>query len=392
MPPVHPVLRDLPDYPIVRVERAKQALLDAGRRVFDLGTGDPLEPTPPFIREALRAGLADVCRYPTPRGTAALRQAAAGYLERRFGVRLDPDTQVISSRGSKEAIFHLPFAFLDLPAGKDTVVHPTPGYTVYASGTRFAGGRDVAVALRPENEFLIDPGALPGEVLDRLAILWVNHPHNPSGALAPPEYLARLAAFAAERDVVVCSDECYVDVWASERPQSLLQHGVKNVLALHSCSKRSGMTGYRAGFMAGDAELIATLSRLRPNLGVAGPAFVEAAAAAAWSDDAHVEERRQRFAAKRALFTAFFAEVGVETTGGDGTFFLWFRVPGGDAEAYCRRLLEAEAIVTIPGPYLGPGGEGFARVALVPSLAECEQAIERWRAFAEINGESFGCS
>lgn len=381
MPHVHPVLRDLPDYPIVRVERAKQRLVAAGREVFDFGTGDPLEPTPPFIREALRAGLPDVCRYPTPRGTPALRQAAAGYLQRRFGVTLDPEREVISARGSKEAIFHLPFAFLDPPAGKDVVVYPAPGYTVYASGTRFAGGRDHAVALVPDNRFLLEPEDLPADVLERLAILWINYPHNPSGALAPDDYFARLARFAAERDVVVCSDECYVDVWTTTRPRSLLEFGRKNVLAFHSCSKRSGMTGYRTGFIAGDAALVETYSRLRPNVGVATPIFVEHAAAAAWNDDAHVEERRALFARKRALFDAFFAEAGLEACGGDATFFLWFRVPGGEpAEVYSERLLEEAGIVTIPGPYFGPGGEGFCRIALVPPLEECARALERWRA------------
>lgn len=383
MTSVHPVLRELPDYPIVRVEEAKRARLERGLPVFDFGTGDPLEPTPRFIQDALRAGLAPVCRYPNPRGTPALREAAAGYLERRYGVRLDPATQVISSRGSKEAIFHLPFAFLDTASGRDTVVFPTPGYTVYASGTAFAGGVAHGVALTPSNEFLLRPWDLPREVQERLAILWVNYPHNPSGARAPRAYLQELSDYARREGVVLCTDECYVDIYEGEPPASLLEFGLENTLALFSCSKRSGMTGYRTGFMAGDASLIATYSRLRPNVGVATPPFVEHAAAAAWADDAHVDERNAVFSAKRALFREFFAELGLEYWGRDATFFLWFRVPGGEQEeAYCRRLLDETGIVTIPGTYFGEGGEGLARVALVPELSECRVAVERWRAWA----------
>tara|TARA_B100000965_G_scaffold348505_1_gene321161 strand:- start:229 stop:1386 length:1158 start_codon:yes stop_codon:yes gene_type:complete len=378
MPTVHPVLRDLPDYPIVRVERAKNERAARGLEVFDFGTGDPLEPTPEFVQQALRDGLPAVCRYPNPRGIPELRQAACGYLQRRFGVELDPERELIASRGSKEAIFHLPFAFLDAPAGKDTVVFPTPGYTVYASGTRFAGGVAHGVALTRQNEFLLEPMDLPAEVRERTAVLWVNYPHNPTGAPAPDDYLQRLADYARESGTIVVSDECYNDVYEGDPPRSLLEFGRENVLALHSCSKRTGMTGYRTGFVAGDEQLIANYARLRPNIGVATPIFVERAAAAAWSDDAHVAERNVIFSAKRRLFREFFQQAGIEFVGGQSTFFLWFWV-GADAEGYCKQLLDDTGIVTIPGPYFGAGGEGWARVALVPPLAQCQAAIARWQ-------------
>jgi LL-diaminopimelate aminotransferase len=379
MPSIHPVLRSLPDYPIVRVEAAKARVRESGREVFDFGTGDPIEPTPGFIRDALRDGLPDVCRYPSPRGSTELLEAAAAYMKRRFDLELEPGRELIAVRGSKEAIFHLPFAFLDVPAGRDTVVYPSPGYTVYASGTRFAGGVAHGVPMVPENAFLLRPSELPAEVLARTAMLWINYPHNPSGTLAPDGYLKELAEFAAEGEAIVCSDECYVDVYSSARPRSLLEFGRKNVLAFFSCSKRSGMTGYRTGFVAGDADLVAAYTRLRPNIGVATPVFVEAAAAAAWSDDAHASERNELFSAKRRVLSEFLAEAGLEVVGGDATFFLWFKVPGGDEVAYCERLLEQGGLVLIPGSYFGAGGEGFARVALVPSLEDCKRAVEVWR-------------
>mgnify|MGYP001271241611 CR=1 FL=1 len=377
MPTLNPVLSALPEYPIERLNQAERALRAAGKRVFDFGTGDPLEPTPPFIRQALEGGVPASCRYPPVKGTPALRAAVAGYLQRRFGVALDPETQVLPTLGSKEAIFSLPFAFLDPRGPRDVVAFPLPGYPVYEAGTRFAGGTPHGVPLVPGNRFLIEPWTLPAEVRQRLAIVWINYPHNPSGALAPEEYLARVARFAAEEDVVVCSDECYVDMYVDEVPRSLLEFGTRNVLAFHSCSKRSGMTGYRTGFVAGDAGLVKALTKLRPNLGTAPQAFVERAAIAAWSDDAHAAERRGVFARKRALFQAFFQARGIELAGGTGGFFLWFRAPGGDDVAYAERLLTA-GIILMPGSWLGPGGEGFCRLALVPDLETCQAATEAW--------------
>lgn len=377
MPTINPVLSALPEYPIERLNAAERALRAAGKRVFDFGTGDPLEPTPAFIRQALERGVPASCRYPPVRGTPAFRAAAVDYMRRRFGVALDPETQVLPTLGSKEAIFLLPFAFLDPRSGRDVVAFPLPGYPVYEAGTRFAGGAPHGVPLTPGNRFLIEPWTLPGEVRRRLAILWLNYPHNPSGALAPAEYLARVARFAAEEDVLVCSDECYADIYVDELPRSLLEHRTKNVLAFHSCSKRSGMTGYRSGFVAGDAALVKTFQKLRPNVGTAPQAFVEQAAIAAWKDDAHAAERRAVFSAKRRVFEAFFPSRGLELCGGTGGFFLWFRAPGQDDVGYAERLLAA-GIIVMPGSWLGPGGEGFCRLALVPDLETCRAATEVW--------------
>lgn len=378
MPALNPVLAQLPEYPIVRIEAAKERLRAAGREVFDFGTGDPIEPTPEFVRRALLEAVPAVCRYPTYRGLPALRQAAAGYLARRFDVTLDPDAHVLGTLGSKEAVFSTALAFVDRAGPRRVVAYPTPGYAVYEAGARFAGAEALGVPLRAGQGHLLEPWALPPEVRARLALVWTNYPHNPTGAVAPADYLARLARFAREEDVVVCADECYVDVHAGPPPGSLLAHGTTNVLAFHSCSKRSGMTGYRSGFVAGDPALIATLAKLRPNLGTAAQAFVEAAGAAAWRDDAHAAARNAVFARKRALFDAFFARAGLEQAGGPGTFFLWFRAPDGDDEAYARALLERVGVVVVPGSYFGPGGEGFCRLALVPDEATCAAAITAW--------------
>jgi succinyldiaminopimelate transaminase len=380
----NPILEALEEYAIVRIENEKTKLKAAGKTVFDFGTGDPIEPTPPFIRAALQESVPEISQYPTVKGVPDVRKAAAGYMKRRFGVELDPETEILPTGGSKEAIFLLPLTFLDARSTRNVVVSPAPGYTVYERGTRFAGGEVHEVALSRENGFLIEPASLPRPVAARTAIFWANYPHNPTGALAPDDHFERLGAYAREKEVLVCSDECYVDIWASQRPRSLLEFcresRFENVLAFHSCSKRSGMTGYRTGFVAGDRKAIAALAKFRPNVGVASPIWTQRAAAAAWADDAHSEERRKVFNAKRSLVTTFLREVGLELEGGDATFFLWVRVPTGQGtdEEYARRLLE-HGIVTIPGSYFGKGGAGFIRLALVPDLETCRKATEVWR-------------
>ncbi len=362
---------------MVDLDEKKAALRRAGRKLFDFGLGDPLEPTPPFLRQALRDAVPEVSQYPSPMGTPALRGAVAGYLERRFGVRVDPDRQVVPATGAKEAIFHLPLAFRGGERRK--VVMPDPGYPTYEAGTRMAGLEPVKVPLRAANGFLLEPGELPASLLRETLILWVNYPHNPTGAVAPRDYLERLGRAAIDHGFVLASDECYADLWFDAPPLSMLQVQVENVLVLHSCSKRSGMTGYRSGFVAGDADLVAQVKRMRSHPGVASPDFVTAAAVAAWGDDAHVEERRRVFLAKRDRLAGFLRGHGLRVQGSGATLYLWVEVPAGHtAASYASRLLD-EAIVVSPGTAFGAAGEGFVRVSLVPTLADIEEAIERWR-------------
>jgi acetylornithine aminotransferase len=377
---------------MVALDERKAQLRAAGTRLFDFGLGDPKEPTPPFLREALKAAVPEVSQYPSAMGTPALRRAAAGYLQRRFGVGVDPERQVLPATGAKETIFHLPFAFCgdgaastagapgDGSASKARrkVIMPDPGYPTYEVGARFAGLEPVKVALTEANRFLVEPAALGPSVLDQTLLFWVSYPHNPTGALAPRDYLERVAAAALRHGFIVVSDECYADVYFGAPPPSMLEVQVENVLAIHSCSKRSGLTGYRSGFLAGDADLVAILKRLRSHPGVASPDFVSAAATAAWGDDAHAAERREIFRRKRDLFLAFFAERGLQVGGSEATLYLWVKAPPGlDAAGYAARLLEA-GIVVAPGTAFG-AGEGYVRVALVPTLDECQEAIQAWR-------------
>ncbi len=374
--PENPALYQVQKNLMVELDERRRALVAAGKRLFDFGLGDPKEPTPAFVKDALRSAVPDVSQYPSPFGTAALRRAAAGYLGRRFGVRVDPETQVLAASGAKEAIFHLPLAFAGDPRRRK-VVMPDPGYPTYEVGARFAGLEPVKVPLRADRAFLVEPDDLgPGALSDTL-LFWLSYPHNPTGAVAPRDYLARVGAAARRYGFVVVSDECYADVYFGEPPPSMLEVQVENVLAIHSCSKRSGMTGYRSGFIAGDPDLVAALRRLRSHPGVASPEFVSAAATAAWSDDAHAAARREIFREKRERFLRFFAAHGLRADASEATLYLWVRVPAGHTSAsYALRLLD-EGIVVAPGTAFG-AGEGYVRVALVPALDECAAAIEAW--------------
>lgn len=369
-------------YVMAELDGRKQARLEAGRPVFDFGVGDPIEPTPPFIREALRRAVPEVSQYPSVAGTRALREAAAAWVKRRFGVMLDPDSQILPTAGSKEAIFHLALVLVDPAERRRRVVYPTPGYPIYESGALFAGGAPHPVPLSARTDFAFDLADVPPAVLDETRLLWVNYPHNPTGKVVGRAYYERLVEGCRAHGVVLASDECYVDLAFDAEAASVLQVTTRGVLAFFSLSKRSGMTGYRSGFVAGDPELIALYRKFRAFMGVVGAEFVQGAAVAAWSDDAHVAERRAIFKAKRDLLVPALRRLGYEVGASEGTFFLWLRLPPsgrdrGDARAHAARLIEAGILVS-PGDAFGPGGEGYVRAALVPPIEVCREALSVW--------------
>jgi succinyldiaminopimelate transaminase len=351
-----------------------------GQRLIDLSIGDPDEPTPEAIRTALRAAVGPVSNYPSGYGQEATRRAVADFVARRHGVHVDAATQILPTSGSKEAIFHLPFAFLDPAGDRRTVLWGTPGYPTYARGTRYAGGESHPVVLTEQDGWRLDLASLDAEVLARSCIAWLGYPHNPTGATVDRSYLRDQLDVARANDILLCSDECYQELWFDEPAPSLLEvasEGAAGVLAVLSLSKRSGMTGYRSGAIVGDASLIARLRLLREDTGTASPDFVQAAAQAAWADDAHVGERRMTFAAKRDVILAGLTRLDLSWSGSQATFYVWIRVPGGDDLAYATALLDAGLVVT-PGRAFGTGGEGWIRLALVPELSGCREAMDRW--------------
>ncbi len=379
VPPLllNPVLAELPAYPLVRMDERRRELVEKGITLFDFGTGDPREPTDERIRQALKNGVPEISQYPTVAGMRELREAFVGFMRRRHGVDLDPNAEVLPAAGSKEAIFHAALAFLHPSHEWRGVAYGTPGYPVYERGALFTGGELLPVKLRKEDGFLLPVGSLDPA---KTRILWINYPHNPTGVAASYSYLEEVAAFCREHDILLFSDECYNDVYSGDPPPSILEVTRERTLAFVSLSKRSGMTGYRSAAMAGDPELIAALKKLRLSIGVASPSFIQKAATAAWQDDAHVEERNRVFGEKRALFVDFFDQASFRWTPTDASLYLWVEVPegyGGDDETYALRLLE-EGIIVSPGSSFGPGGEGFFRVALVPGIKECKEAISIW--------------
>jgi acetylornithine aminotransferase len=370
-------------YPFVELERRKAALVARGADVIDLSIGDPREETPAFIVSALQAGIPARSSYPTVAGRPELRRAITGWVERRFGARLDPDTQVLPANGSKEAIFNIHLALVDPDGPRRRVVIPAPAYPVYERATVFAGGIPLLLPLTEKQGFLPDLSAVTAATWDETAILWLNYPHNPTGAVAPPALYERALALAARHGFCVASDEAYSELTFGPPATSLLSAGTAHGLAFHTLSKRSAMTGFRSGFVAGDPGLVATFRALRPSLGVATPTFVQKAAEAAWADEAHVLAMRQAFARKRDDALAFFttgpaAAAGFRVVPNEATFYLWIAVPPGTTSAAVAARWLAEALVSVvPGEAMGESGDGYLRIALVPTAEECRAAWQR---------------
>ena len=365
-------------YPFEELDRRKKEALDAGRAFVDFGVGDPREETPELIRDALRDAIGPISSYPRAAGLPELRGAIEAWIERRFGVQVDPERQILPTLGSKEVVFSLAQAVLDPEAGKDLVLVTAPGYPIPERGARWAGGDVVRLPLTAERGFLPDLEAIDDATWERAAILWLNYPNNPTGAVAPLRYLQEAHDRCRAHDVLLASDEAYGELWfGDEPPPSALQipGDLTNVVAINTLSKRSSMTGYRSGFIAGDESLVGALKRLRPAVGVTPQEFVQRASIVAWSDELHVEENRARYAAKRMVFLDLFAHHGVHVAGSEATFYLWVAVPGGRRSLeWALDLLDRTGVIVAPGSFFGPEGEGYVRMAMVPTLQECERA------------------
>ena len=372
-----PVLAATGTYPFVRLEQAKRLLAEQGVALIDLGKGDPREETDPLIRRALAESIEPRSSYPLAEGLPELREAVAGWCERRFGVELDPETEVIPTYGSKEAIFQLAQVVLDRDGDKRLVLSTEPGYPVYDRGALFAGADIKQLPLLEENDFLPDLETVDAETWARTAIFWINYPNNPTGAVAPLAFLERLAELAAEHDFLLAADEAYTELWFDEPPHSALEVSDRLQVAIfQTLSKRSSMTGYRSGFVAGSPELIAALRQYRPSAGTAPQEFVQRASVVAWSDEEHVERTRELYRRKREVLLRAVESRGIRVAGSQATMYLWLEVPAGESsEELAERLLEHGLIVS-PGTFFGPSGQGYWRLALVPTEAECERAAE----------------
>lgn len=377
----------LPKYSLLRNDDRKARLRSEGREIFDFGIGDPQEETPEFIRQALINNIPKVSQYPLSQGSLDFRKSCAAWCKQRLGVEIDAASQIISSNGSKEAIFHIPHVLLNSASARRMIAFPDPGFPVYRSSTLLSGGVPYQYTLDPAQKYVFDPLTLPKDILRQIAAVWISYPHNPTGALLPRANAERIYQWAVDNDIVLLSDECYVDMFfpGTERPVSLLEVAAQNdyrqLMTFFSLSKRSGMTGYRSGFVAGDARLIAAFAKYRPNVGVGSPEFVQRAAMAAWADDQHVRERNQIFADKRKVVDAFLQKNNFNVLASTATFYVWIQAPAGFAtgEDYCEALATATGIVATPGDALGDSSKHWFRLALVPTVPKIEQCVGLWQ-------------
>ena len=383
-------VQNLGAYAFAEADRQVAELRARGVDVLDFGVGDPTDSTPVLVREACKRAVDARASsgYPSYVGAPEFRRAVADWVRRRFGVTVDPDTEVCATIGAKEAVFH--FGEVALDPG-DVALCPTPGYPPAARGTLFAEATPYFVPLRPEHGFLPDLDAIPADVCRRARVLWINYPNNPTGAVAPPEFFERAVAFCRRHDLVLCSDEAYVDCYfGGEPPHSALEFGREGVLAFFSLSKRSAMTGWRVGMVVGDPAIVAAFKKVKTNIDSGTPTFIQDAAVAALADETHVAELRAGFHRRHDILVEAFTAIGCPESRSAGTVMLWQRVPTGwTAEQFAARLREPDlAMVGTPGTWITERaadgtnpGDGFVRFALVESDERCREAARRLNAW-----------
>jgi len=355
-----------PPYPYDRLDELKPLAAGLPGGLVDLSIGTPCDPPPPVVVEAL-ARAAEARGYPPSIGSAAYREAAAAWMARRLGVEVEP-AAIAACIGTKELVAGLPQWLRLRRPDRDTVLYPAVSYPTYAMGATLAGCRAVPYAC------LADISAADAE---RALCLWTNVPANPTGELAD---LAEAAEWGRARGVPVLSDECYVEFTWEGPPRTILEHGAEGVLAVHSLSKRSNLAGARAGFYAGDGDLVHYLSEVRKHAGFMVPGPVQAAAVAAWGDDEHVEAQRARYRSRLEAMRRALAAVGIDAPMPSGAFYLWVPAPDGDAWALTRRLAADAGALVSPGELYGPGGAGHVRIAVVQPDERIDLVAERLRA------------
>ncbi|NRA67821.1 MAG: aminotransferase class I/II-fold pyridoxal phosphate-dependent enzyme [Pseudobacteriovorax sp.] len=375
------ITRNLPAYPMEELARIRSDLLAKGMTVYDFGTGDPQIPTWQPIKDSLSAAIPEVSQYPSIRGTAEIREAIWGYLKRHYQLTPEDGLDILTSNGSKEAVFHTALCAMGRK-GKKTIAYPNPGYPVYRSSILFAQGRPYPIELEQKDHYLIKPWEMPKDIQSDCAALWINYPHNPTGATVTKENLEKIINWCQEKDVLLLSDDCYADIYHSSwdskglRPEHPLSISTKNCLSFMSLSKRSGLTGYRTGFIVGDADLMKGLARARANFGVGTPTQTQKAAATAWHDETHVAARRQQFSERIDLAYRYLNELDLIADKPQAGFYLWCRLPAGDDDVNFCLDLAKQGVIASPSQWLSEGIKGYVRFALVPTLPNTEKAMQ----------------
>ena len=377
-------LSRIPPYLFAELERKIADKRAQGVDVISLGIGDPDTPTPELVIDELARAAADpgTHQYPSNRGCPELREAVAGFYERRFGVALDPGTEIVPALGAKECIFNLNLAFLD-PG--DVALAADPGYPVYTGGPLLSGGEPVLMPLLPERGFAPDLEAIPAEARERARLLYLNYPNNPTGAVVPEGLFEEVVAFARDNEVLVVHDASYTETTFDGyvAPSFLATPGAKEVgVEVFSLSKGYNMTGWRTGAIVGNASALEAYWRLKTNIDSGMFDAVQLAVAAALSTAGDEEARAMSaiYERRRDLVCDALAEIGVEVTPPRGTIYVWAPVPEGHtSESFCELVLEESAVVVSPGGAYGPNGEGFFRISLTVDDDRLREAVERLR-------------
>jgi len=378
-------LEQIPPYLFAELERKVSAKRAAGIDVISLGIGDPDMPTYAPIVEAAQRAVADpgTHRYPSNRGRPEFREAVAAFYERRFGVSVDPETEVMPAIGAKECIFNLNLAFLD-PG--DVALAADPGYPVYTGGPLLAGAEVSLMPLVPELGFAPDLAAITPETLDRARLMFLNYPNNPTGAIVPDGLFADVVALAERTGVLAVHDNAYSETTYDGyvAPSFLATPGAKDVgVEVFSLSKGYNMTGWRCAAIVGNAEAIASYWRLKSNIdsGLFDAVQLAGAAALAPEVDTEIKEMNAIYTRRRDLVCEALRDAGVEVTTPKGTIYVWAPIPSGfdSSAAYCEHVLEEAAVVISPGGAYGPAGEGFFRISLTTPDDRLLEAVARLR-------------
>ena len=373
-------LQKLPPYLFAEIDRKKKAAIAAGRDVINLGVGDPDKPTPSPIIHSLQHSVenASFHQYALDQGAPELRQSIANFCHRRYGLTLDPTSEILPTIGSKEAIAHFPFAVLN-PG--DVSLVPDPCYPVYRSSTMFAGGEVYTMPLEAKHGFKPDLDAIPEEIWKRARLLFLNYPNNPTGATADLAFFERVVELAHQHNVVVAQDAAYNEMYFETPPPSILQvPGAREVsVEFHSLSKTFNMTGWRVGFAIGSAPIVAALGQIKANTDSGIFTAIQMAAKTALDEYETITPAiRSLYKDRRDAFVGGLNKLGWNVPLQGATFYVWIPCPAGISSMdLCARLLEEANIVTTPGVGFGPSAEGFIRVSLTVDTPRLLEAVER---------------
>jgi N-succinyldiaminopimelate aminotransferase len=388
---MNPLLQRLQPYPFERLKQLFSTVTPSAKYPpISLGIGEPRHATPQLVLDALAASTEALSSYPATAGLPALRQSCANWVQRRYGLALNPDNQILPINGSREALFAFAQTVVDGSKTGATVVCPNPFYQIYEGAALLAGAQAFYAPSDPALNFNVDWGKVPDEVWKNTQLLFVCSPGNPTGSVMPLEDWKTLFELSDRYGFVIASDECYSEIYFREEPPlggleasyKLGRTDYKNLVAFTSLSKRSNVPGMRSGFVSGDANLLKQFLLYRTYHGSAMSGMVQAASIAAWDDEVHVVANRDMYRQKFAAVTPVLAKV-LDVKLPDAGFYLWAAVPGGDDQAFARDLLAQYNVTVLPGSFLARESQGFnpgagrIRMALVAETQECMQAAQR---------------